>query len=170
MGYFAGFEISGSIQQEGGLFSVSHEKGFSVGMSYDIPLYKKIFLKPEMVVTNRKAKLFRFADAFQYENSIFHLHIPLLVSFHLTKGSSLFFGPSFGFFMGGSWESPMDSGDEDKGDYSSPLTRFILGVEYKLGPIYAGYRQAFDLNSEYNRVKNLKRNIDYFTVGFSINR
>jgi TolB-like protein len=170
MGYFGGFEISGSIRQEGDLFAVHHQKGFSVGMSYDILLYKKIFLKAEMVVTNRKAKLIRFADAFQYENSIYHLHIPLMVSFHLTRFSSLFFGPSFGFFMGGSWESPMASGDEEKDDYNSPLSRFILGTEYRLGPIYIGFRQTFDLSAEDNRVKNLKRNIEYFTVGFVFTR
>ena len=94
----------------------------------------------------------------------------MLVSFHLTKGSSLFFGPSFGFFMGGSWESALDSGDADKSDYNSPLSRFILGTEYKFGPIYIGYRQTFDLGSEDKRVDNLKRNIEYFTVGFVFTR
>ncbi|MBN1783088.1 outer membrane beta-barrel protein [bacterium] len=171
MGYYIGFGSSGSIEHNYASYHIEHKNSFSVSMTYDIPLSGRILFKPEIEYSARSTEITHpWYNSQKYTDLIHYIHIPVLMAFIPTKGLYAFAGPSFGFWMGGSWEAGSDSGEYDKEDYNSRLNRMIYGVELRYGAFCLGYRYIQDLNEEDKMGMDIKRTISYYTIGFIFSR
>ncbi|MBN2105368.1 outer membrane beta-barrel protein [bacterium] len=166
MGYFMGIHLSGSVYQDDYYDKIEHAGGLSAGITYEIGFTRHIYLKPELVYANRKGEIKDYYGDTYKTDMIHYLHIPLLFSYHFNSNFSLFTGPSFGFFMAGSWETDYDEGEYEEDELiNSQLTRMIIGTEARFGMFYLGYRYALDLTSEDKYDDKMRRQIQFLTLG-----
>jgi len=173
MGFYVGLGSSNSLDAETGTYAIKHTGSLELGLTYDIRLSKKIFLKPELVYQDRRAELtasYFYND--NYKDILHYLHFPILLSWHFTSRSQFFIGPSFGTMTKGSYGvSDTDEEDYEDGQIEKRLTRLIFGTEADLGPLRIGYRFAKDLGKERDTADmKVSRSIQYLTIGLMIGR
>ncbi|MBN1892946.1 outer membrane beta-barrel protein [bacterium] len=171
-GYFVGLNASASVDVESAEYQVKHAGSLEIGMTYDVPLSRTLFLKPEFVYQNRKAEInnYDFYDD-DYSDILHYIHMPVLLSWHFSSFNQFFIGPSFGFFMRGTYTLNGVEDDYEEGEVNKTLMRLLFGTELSLGPFRLGYRFSKDLGRESDTDSmKISRNIQVLTLGFMFGR
>lgn len=106
IGYFCYSQVSFGVKSginvattKGLLAFPKNRAGWYGGLSFKIPIQKKLFIQPEIFYSSKGDKSEDQFGAIYRSVRLNYLNLPVLLNYHFDKKTSIVFGPEFGYLL-----------------------------------------------------------------------